>query len=469
VSVGSEGLILHVDADAFFASVEQRQKPSTATAPVIVCGLGPRGVVATASYQARRFGVGSAMATATAIRRCPHGVFLAPRMQAYREHSAAIMSVLSRFAGALEQVSIDEAYLEIRSLTIPADRLLTEVAAAVWHATGLRVSVGAGHSKLLAKLASTSAKPQGVRVISSEQQQAFLDALPVSALPGIGPVAAARLTEMGIDTPAQLRAQPTRLLKRLLGTAAGTAAVAMAQGRDTRPVGPSREAKTLSAERTMDYDVPASQLVPVLDTVLDAAHHRLAESGAAARTVTVRLRNAQFTTIGRSVSLPQACTELGELRSAALTALRAATEAMGLDTEEESGAGARLLGVALGALSTSPQLTLLPGETTHQSPTDPAALPLPQQDNQPTARGHRGNDWMPGRDVQHTELGRGWVVRSISAQDSPSGTDELHVRFETTNSRSARQRRFPIGDPYLTATAPAPVQRMDRQGEVGLS
>ena len=158
-----------------------------------------------------------------------------------------------------------------------------------------------------------------------------------------------------------------------------------------------------------------------------------------------------------------------ELRSAALTALRAATEAIGLDTEEESGAGPRLLGVALGALSTSTQLTLLPGETAHQTPTDPAALPLPPQDNQPTALGHRGNDWLPGRDVQHTELGRGWVVRSMSAQDSPSGTDELHVRFETTNSRSARQRRFPIGDPYLTATGPAPVQRMDRRGEVGLS
>jgi len=167
----------------------------------------------------------------------------------------------------------------------------------------------------------------------------------------------------------------------------------MAQGRDTRPVGPSREAKTVSAERTMDYDVPASQLVPVLDTVLDAAHHRLAESGAAARTVTVRLRNAQFTTIGRSVSLPQACTDLGELHSAALTALRAATEAMGLDTEEESGAGARLLGVALGALSNSTQLTLLPGETAQQSPTDPAALPLPHRT---TNRPHWGIVGMTG-------------------------------------------------------------------------
>jgi len=456
--MGSDGLILHVDADAFFASVEQRQKPSTARAPVIVCGLGPRGVVATASYQARRFGVCSAMATATAMRRCPRGVFLAPRMQAYREHSAAIMTVLSRFADVLEQVSIDEAYLQVQTLAIPADQLIAEVAAAVWNATGLRVSVGAGNSKLLAKLASTTAKPRGLRVITSEQQQVFLDALPVSALPGIGPVAASRLTEMGIDTVAQLRAQPTRLLQRLLGTAAGTAAMAMAQGRDPRPVGPSREAKTVSAERTMDYDVPASQLEAVLDTVLTAAHTRLAESGAAARTVTVRLRDAHFTTIGRSVSLPQASTDLGELRSAAVTALRSATEAMGLDAEEESGAGARLLGVALGALSTSAQLTLLPGETEHQTFTDAIALPLPQQDNQPTALGHCADDWLPGRDVEHADFGRGWVVRSIPAQDAPSGSTEVHVRFETANSRFARQRRFPIGDPRLTTTTSAAVQ-----------
>ncbi len=163
-----------------------------------------------------------------------------------------------------------------------------------------------------------------------------------------------------------------------------------------------------------------------------------------------------------------------ELRSAALTALRAATEAIGLDNEEESGAGARLLGVALGALSTSTQLTLLPGETTHQTPTDPAALPLPPQDNQPTALGHRANDWLPGRDVQHTELGRGWIVRSMSAQDSPSGTDELHVRFETTNSRSARQRRFPICAPTpLPDRRPLPdrdrtsTSPEDRQAERG--
>ena len=216
-----EVLVLHVDADAFYASVEQRQKPSTAAVPVIVCGLGPRGVVATASYQARRFGVGSAMAmaTATAVRQCPQGVFLAPRMSAYREHSAAIMAVLTRFANVLEQVSIDEAYLQVSPVNIAAEPLAAEVTAAVWRATGLRVSVGAGRSKLVAKLASPAAKPRGVRVVTGGQEQLFLDGLAVTTLPGVGPVAAARLRELGIDTVAQLRAQPDRLLQRLLGSA----------------------------------------------------------------------------------------------------------------------------------------------------------------------------------------------------------------------------------------------------------
>ncbi len=126
---------MHVDADAFFASVEQRQKPSTASSPVVVCGLGPRGVVATASYEARRFGAGSAMPTVTARRRCPHGVFLAPRMRAYREHSAAIMAVLGGFADVLEQVSIDEAYLVVASYPGSAEQLLITVVDAVWEAT----------------------------------------------------------------------------------------------------------------------------------------------------------------------------------------------------------------------------------------------------------------------------------------------------------------------------------------------
>jgi predicted flap endonuclease-1-like 5' DNA nuclease len=237
--------------------VEQRQKPSTASAPVVVCGLGPRGVVATASYEARRFGVGSAMPTVTARRRCPQGgVFLAPRMQAYREHSAAIMAVLAGFADVLEQVSIDEAYLVVSAH--PGS--VTGVLAAVWQGTGLRVSVGAGRSKLVAKLASTAAKPRGQRWVTRTQEQGFLDPLPVAALPGIGPVAVARLREVGINSVAQLRAlSPVRLLERLLGTAGGAAARSMAVGQDSRVVASSREVKSVSAERTLDFDVPASQ------------------------------------------------------------------------------------------------------------------------------------------------------------------------------------------------------------------
>ncbi len=141
--MGSEVVVLHVDADAFLASVEQRQKPSTALAPVVVCGLGPRGVVATASYEARRFGVGSAMPTVTARRRCPPGVFLAPRMQAYREHSAAIMVVLAGFADVLEQVSIDEAYLVVSA----HPGAVTGVLAAVVDVAGHRAAgVGGGRA-----------------------------------------------------------------------------------------------------------------------------------------------------------------------------------------------------------------------------------------------------------------------------------------------------------------------------------
>jgi len=456
VRMQAEAVVLHVDADAFFASVEQRQKPSTASAPVVVCGLGPRGVVATASYEARRFGVGSAMPTVTARRRCPQGVFLAPRMRAYREHSAAIMAVLDGFADVLEQVSIDEAYLVVAAHPRSVAELLTAVVDAVWQRTGLRVSVGAGRSKLVAKLASTTAKPRGQLLIARQEEQEFLDTLPVAALPGIGPVAASRLTEMGINSVAQLRAQPARLLERLLGSAGGASAVAMAVGQDSRVVAAARAVKSVSAERTFAFDVPASHLGPVLERVLDAATLRLHQAGVGARTVTVRLRDGQFTTIGRSVSLAQASTEAGELGVAAVAALGAAVEAMGLDANEESRVGARLLGVSFGALSPSTQLSLLPtaGSPSHSSATD---------DDVETTKPSTvvAGPWVPGQDVMHTDLGRGWVVRVLDGETSPSGVAEVAVRFEVTGSRSARQRRFLVDDSHLVVVEPLPVQPLN--------
>jgi len=460
VGVGSEVVVLHVDADAFFASVEQRQKPSTVLAPVVVCGLGPRGVVATASYEARRFGVGSAMPTVTARRRCPQGVFLAPRMQAYREHSAAVMAVLAEFADVLEQVSIDEAYLVRSAHPGSVTEVLAAVVDAVWAGTGLRVSVGAGRSKLVAKLASTAAKPRGQRWVTRAQEQEFLDVLPVAALPGIGPVAAGRLREVGINSVGQLRAQPVRLLERLLGTAGEAAARSMAVGQDSRVVAPSRGVKSVSAERTLDFDVPASQLGPVLEGVLNAATLRLQQAGLGSRTVTVRLRDGQFSTIGRSVSLTQASSEPGELRAAAVTALAAAVQAMGLDADEESGVGARLLGVSFGALSPATQLSLLPAGGNSPRSTQSAAIGGTRSDLQSAVQADSVTAvrWVPGQDVMHTELGRGWVVRVVDSETSPSGAAEVAVRFEVTGSRTARQRRFAADNAQLSAVGPVPVQ-----------
>jgi DNA polymerase-4 len=363
----------------------------------------------------------------------------------------------------------------------------------VWQRTGLRVSVGAGRSKLVAKLASTAAKPRGQLLIARQEEQEFLDTLPVAALPGIGPVAASRLTEMGINSVAQLRAQPARLLERLLGSAGGASAVAasrltemginsvaqlraqparllerllgsaggpaaaaMAVGQDSRVVAAARAVKSVSAERTFDFDVPASQLGPVLDVVLDAATLRLHQAGVGARTVTVRLRDGQFTTIGRSVSLAQVSTQPGELRAAAVTALAVAVEAMGLDANEESGVGARLLGVSFGALSPSAQLSLLPtADSTTPSPGADGTIAEVETTRPPAAP---TGLWVPGQDVMHTDLGRGWVVRVLDNETSPSGTPEVAVRFEVTGSRLARQRRFAAADPHLVAVEPLPVQ-----------
>jgi len=337
--------------------------------------------------------------------------------------------------------------------------LLTAVVDAVWQRTGLRVSVGAGRSKLVAKLASTAAKPRGQLLIARQEEQEFLDTLPVAALPGIGPVAASRLTEIGINSVAQLRAQPARLLERLLGSAGGAAAAAMAVGQDSRVVAAARAVKSVSAERTFDFDVPASQLGPVLDVVLDAATLRLHQAGVGARTVTVRLRDGQFTTIGRSVSLAQVSTEAGELRAAAVTALAVAVEAMGLDANEESGVGARLLGVSFGALSPSAQLSLLPtADSTTPSPGADGTIAEVETTRPPAAP---TGLWVPGHDVMHTDLGRGWVVRVLDNETSPSGTPEVAVRFEVTGSRLARQRRFAAADPHLVAVEPIPVQPLN--------
>ena len=343
--------VLHLDADAFFAAVEQRQRPSLRGRPVIVGGLGPRGVVATASYEARTFGVGSAMPTARARTLCPSGTFLYPRFAAYSAHSAVLMELLREASPLVQPISLDEAFVDLAAGDNPdplatADRIRREF----WRRTGLVVSVGLGRSKLIAKLASEAGKPHGWTVITAEQEDDFLLPTPVGKLWGVGPATETALHGIGVRTVAQLRETPQAELVRLLGVAHGNGLHSLAFGRDDRPVEADREVKSVSAERTFAFDVTGDELQSAeLEIVFGHAKRRLDRFGGGARTVTVKARFSDFTTVTRAVSLSQPTTDHRALLDAARQALAAAIH---------EGAPIRLLGVGFSGLTEYAQLIL---------------------------------------------------------------------------------------------------------------
>lgn len=314
-----QNAVIHVDMDAFYASVEQMDRPEWRGRPVIVGGAGPRGVVATASYEARRFGVRSAMPGATARRLCPEGIFVAPRMDRYAEVSAAVFEVLHGFTPLVEGLSLDEAFLDVTAslrLLGPLPGIGPRVRAAVRERTGLPCSVGMAHNKLLAKLATELAKPDGTFHLAPEDVHAVLDPLPVGRLWTIGAVAAERLADVGIRTIGALRTADPRLAARALGNHAATAQ-RLAAGIDDRPVVPDRDGKSIGAEHTFDDDL----------RTLDAARGwlmRLAErvgeraraSGASGRTVTVKLRTPPFETSTRQATLPEATAATADIYGA---------------------------------------------------------------------------------------------------------------------------------------------------------
>lgn len=300
--------ILHVDMDAFYASVEQRDHPELRGRPVIVGGVGNRGVVSAASYEARSFGVHSALPMATARRLCPQGVFLPVRMAHYAQVARQIRLILLSFTPLVEPLSLDEAFLDVtgcEGLFGPAPHIAQRIKDRIKDETGLTASVGVAPNKFLAKLASDLRKPDGLVVVPPEQVDEFLAALPVSLLWGVGAKAEKRLHALGIRTIGQLGALPQRLLVEHFGES-GRHLWQLAHGEDERSVVPDREAKSVSTETTFAQDIGDHEVLR--SWLLDLVGHlaaRLRHEGLHARTVEVKLRSSDFRTQTRSVSLSE--------------------------------------------------------------------------------------------------------------------------------------------------------------------
>jgi len=299
--------VLHADLDAFYASVEVLKDPSLAGRPLLVGGVGPRGVVTSASYEARAFGCRNAMPMARARAMCPQAVAVPPDFAAYRRCSSRVMRVFRDLTPLVEPLSLDEAFLDVagaRRLFGDAVRIARLLRARVAAEIGLPLTVGVAGNKFLAKLASTRGKPDGLLVVPPSRALDFLHPLPAEALWGAGRATIERLARYGLRTVGEVAATPRATLERVLGTAAGGQLSELAWGRDPRRVVPFEAAKSVGSEETFasDIDDPDALAREVLRCSVRVGR-RLREAGLAGRTVTLKLRFADFTTITRSRTL----------------------------------------------------------------------------------------------------------------------------------------------------------------------
>ncbi|WP_433312271.1 DNA polymerase IV [Micromonospora chersina] len=299
--------ILHVDMDAFFASVEVRRRPELRGQPVVVGGIGPRGVVSSASYEARRYGVRSAMPTARARALCPHAVYLPPDFTQYSAASRAVMRIFRDVTPLVEPLSLDEAFLDVAG----AQRLFgtpTEIARLIRRRVSeeqdLTCSVGVAPSKFVAKLGSTRAKPDGLLVVPAARVLEFLHPLPVAALWGVGERSAEALQRLGLRTVGDLAEAPPGLLRRAVGEASAGHLHELAWGRDPRRVSPEHVEKSIGAEVTFDTDVTdPAEIRRALLALAEKAGVRLRAAGQVGRTVSLKVRLADFRTVSRSRTL----------------------------------------------------------------------------------------------------------------------------------------------------------------------
>ncbi len=452
--------VLHLDMDAFFASVEQLTRPTLRGRPVLVGGLGGRGVVAGASYESRVFGARSAMPMHQARRLIGvTAVVLPPRGAVYNVASRRVFHTVRAVLPVVEQLSFDEAFGEPAELAGATETEVEEFCAhlrqRVRDETGLIASVGAGSGKQIAKIASGLAKPDGIEVIRRADEARLLDGLAVRKLWGIGPVAEEKLHRLGIDTIGQLAALSETEVANILGATIGLALHRLARGIDDRPVAERAVAKQISAESTFAVDLTTlEELRDAIAPIAEHAHQRLCRDGRGARTVTVKLKKSDMSTLTRSATLPYATTDVAALAAMARRLL--------LDPRQIG--PIRLLGVGFSGLSSVRQDSLFPdleltvsdsesNDDSAPAERDPVAPPMP-------------DTWRIGDDIRHRELGHGWV--------QGAGHGVVTVRFETRGTGPGPARTFasdsvdiapanPLDSldwpDYLTALAEAPSEQ----------
>ena len=308
--------IIHIDMDAFYASVEQRDNPELKGKPVAVGGSGKRGVVAAASYEARAFGVHSALSSVIAKRRCPDLIFVKPRFAVYKTTSLVIRSIFKEYTDLIEPLSLDEAYLDVtqnkKGMKV-ATEIARQIKSRIKEQTGLTASAGVSVNKFLAKIASDMDKPDGLYVIKPHQIEVFIDKLPIEKFFGVGKVTAGKMKTMGVFTGKDLRKFPEQILVDKFGKA-GHYFYHVARGIDDRPVEPNRERKSIGAETTFeeDYDQLDSLLEELGELSVEVAN-RLKKSEASGRTLTVKIKFSDFTQITRSKTVEGQITNQKEI------------------------------------------------------------------------------------------------------------------------------------------------------------
>lgn len=438
--------VAHIDMDAFFASVEQLTRPTLRGRPVLVGGMSGRGVVAGASYESRVYGAHSAMPMSQAVRLCRNkAVVVRPRFVVYKAASRRIFEVIRAHAGGVvEQLSVDEGFAEplqlIGASPEEAKAWAEGLLRAVEEETGLPSSVGMASTKLDAKMASDLGKPHGVAVVSAARRREIFGPRPVKELWGIGKVAQARLSEVGVHTIGEFVDMDAADVKSLLGSV-GLDIQRMAGGDDTRPVAPRARSKQVSAERTLNADIHTSvELWPLVDEVAKEAHRRLLKDGRAARTITAKVRTDDFHIHTRSATLPAGTDDLDAITTAAKRVM----------PRPEQLGSIRLVGVGLSGLvdirqellfpelmnpAAGPDMVITTGGSAEELVDGAGGLaPL-------NSRATLSGRWQATQDVVHEEHGHGWV--------QGTGSGVVSVRFETRATGPGKTKTFAVDDPAL--------------------